>query len=120
MVIKNKKLGKIILSTGVVLITALALLPAKHMVLRTISQGFYGHFLAFIFLSILISVCSTMNVFKQILSLLCIGIMIEIAQYFSGYRAASFEDLYFDMLGVLCFYSFYSIYFLYKKFKKTA
>jgi hypothetical protein len=115
MIIKNEKIGKIILLTGVVLITLLALLPAKHMVLRVISQGFYGHFLAFLFLSSLAFICSTMNVFKQMFSLLLVGIMIEVAQYFSGYRSASFEDLCFDMYGVLSFYSLYGIYLLYRK-----
>lgn len=115
MIIKNKKIGRIILSMGIILITSLALLPAKHMVLRVVSQGFYGHFLAFLFLSVLAFTCSTMNVFKQMFSLLLVGIMIEVAQYFSGYRSASFEDLCFDIYGILSFYSLYGIYLLYRK-----
>ena len=68
------------------------------------------HTSAFFVLSFLLNRSSS-DITKRIrnmLSLLAFGILIEILQYFTGYREASIADIIADLVGILLFQLTYS------------
>lgn len=68
------------------------------------------HALAFFLLAFLLnrSSSSTTKRIRNILSLLAFGVLIEILQYFTGYREASIGDVLADLVGILLFQLTYS------------
>lgn len=96
---------KFIIGFSIIIVIVAALLPREYLIIKEYSHGFWGHGLAFIFLSFVFYFFSKLKIWIQIVSLLGVGISIELIQHFSRYRYASYEDLLFDMYGIGFFYA---------------
>jgi len=69
------------------------------------------HIFAFFVLSLLLNRASSTirHRLRNIFALLSFGIFIEIAQSFTGYREASVNDVWADLVGILLFQLSYSL-----------
>lgn len=105
----------LVLLISILFVVSYAMFPTKMMILKSYSHGFFGHFIAFFFLSFIFITTTKLRIYWQILILFSLGIAIEFLQMLTTYRNASIEDILYDAVGI---FIFYGLFFIFQKIKK--
>ena len=95
---------RITLIVSLLLITNLATTELEHPLMTSVNDKL-GHFLAFLYLAILVDFSFPASRFGllKVLPLLAYGLFIEVIQYFLPHRMFSFLDILADGGGVLIY-----------------